>query len=152
MKEFSLPFNTYDFFGYLLPGTLFSLGVLVVFYDKIKSWVDGYNSLGINIPFTVVLTMLMAAGLYFIGQIIGCIGHIIYDRMIVRNILGYPFYRILGLNRNVELSSMQKSYIIIMCAFIGILIPVVVRLVHFFFNVSEAIVFSYFIKILVFLS
>ncbi len=151
MKEFSIPFNTYDFFGYLLPGTLFSLGVLVVFDDKIKSWVDGYNSLGINIPFTVVLTMLMAAGLYFIGQIIGCIGHIIYDRMIVRNILGYPFYRILGLNRNVELSSMQKSYIIIMCAFIGILIPVVVRLVHFFFNVSEAIVFSYFIKILIFL-
>ena len=151
MKEFSIPFNTYDFFGYLLPGTLFSLGVLVVFNDKIKSWVDGYNSLGISIPFTVVLTMLMAAGLYFIGQIIGCIGHIIYDRMVVRNILGYPFYRILGLNQNVELSSMLISYVLIMCGFIGILIPVFVRLVHFFFNVNEVVFFSYFAVILIFL-
>ena len=127
MKEFSLPFNTYDFFGYLLPGTLFSLGILVVFYDKIEFWISKYNSLGISIPFTVVLTMLMAAGLYFVGQIIGCIGHIIYDRMIVRNILGYPFYRILGWKYKSCDEFSWWSYVVVIVGSFGILLPFFVR-------------------------
>ena len=109
---FSLPFNSYDFFGYLLPGTLFSFGVAYVFWDDLPltDWLLQKHEIN---AFVVVLVLLgLLAGLYFIGQIIGSISHLVYDRLIVRNIIGYPFQYILNLKPRPE-DSMRITYLLL---------------------------------------
>ncbi|MBO4829705.1 MAG: hypothetical protein J5534_09810 [Fibrobacter sp.] len=122
MKEFSIPFNTYDFFGYLLPGTLFSLGLAGIFHSdalKVYKKFEGMSSF-----LAVISTLIVCACLYFLGQIIGCIGHIIYDRIIVRNILGYPFYKILGMNSGLKYSYKNFSFFFVLLFFAVIIFPV----------------------------
>ena len=96
-SEFKLPFNTYDFFGYLLPGTLFALGLGGIFFDETINFCKKNFWYVSETPQAIFFILIAIAILYFLGHIIGCIGHIVYDRMIVRNILGYPFYLLLKL-------------------------------------------------------
>lgn len=108
----SLPFNSYDFFGYLLPGTLFAFGTAYVFWEDLplKSWLTEKHEIN---AFVVVLVLLgLLAGLYFIGQIIGSISHLLYDRLVVRNIIGYPFQYILDLKPRPE-DSMRITYLLL---------------------------------------
>lgn len=135
---FSLPFNSYDFFGYLLPGTLFSFGVAYVFWDDLplKNWLLQKHEIN---AFVVVLVLLgLLAGLYFIGQIIGGISHLLYDRLLVRNIIGYPFQYILDLKPRPE-DSMRVVYLLL--AFGGlqvVLAPTIYELLCKYFTQSES--------------
>lgn len=135
---FSLPFNSYDFFGYLLPGTLFSFGAAYVFWDKLplKDWLTQKQEIN---AFIVVLVLLgLLAGLYFIGQIIGSISHLLYDRLLVRNIIGYPFQYILDLKPRPE-DSMRIVYLLL--AFGGlqfILAPTIYELLCKHFTQPES--------------
>lgn len=134
---FSLPFNSYDFFGYLLPGTLFSFGIAYVFWDELplKEWL--FQKHEIN-AFVVVLVLLgLLAGLYFIGQIIGSISHLLYDRLLVRNIIGYPFQYILNLKPRPE-DSMRITYLLLLvCALQYILAPSLYELLCNFFSFAQ---------------
>lgn len=99
-----LPFNAYDFFGYLLPGIVFvSLlciwqfyafyhGSIEVFSEWNKFISDGGLVGGILIIAVVIST------LYFSGHIVATISHVFFDRILVRDILGYPFEKLLDKN------------------------------------------------------
>jgi hypothetical protein len=125
---FSLPFNSYDFFGYLLPGTLFAFGGAYVFWDKLPLESCLTQESKIN-AFIVVLVLLgLLAGLYFIGQIIGSISHLLYDRLLVRNIIGYPFQYILDLKPRPE-DSMRITYLLLLvCGLQYIIAPTLYEL------------------------
>jgi hypothetical protein len=121
--DFSLPFNTYDFFGYLLPGTLFSLGLVGIFNQQVLNILKNNHIQNLQPYFAIILALIVCAGLYFVGQIIGCIGHIIYDRLIVRNILGYPFYTILNWKHEMNEIFPWFSHIVILTSLFLILFP-----------------------------
>lgn len=131
-SEFKLPFDTYDFFGYLLPGTLLSLGLGFIFWDKIGEdvikFIPGFGP-KIEVDATVAILLVLVAVMifYFLGHLVGCIAHIVYDRMIVRNILVYPFYSILKLQTPLEKylpdTARIRWFLLIMAGVITIVMP-----------------------------
>lgn len=106
----SLPFNSYDFFGYILPGTLFSSGLIYIFKDCSFFQNVTNDFKGLNTFLYIIIAFIAIAVLYFMGQIIGCIAHLIYDRMIVRNIIGYPLQYILDLKPRPD-DSVRITYL-----------------------------------------
>ncbi len=106
-SEFKLPFDTYDFFGYLLPGTLLSLGLSFIFWDRlgdiVLKFIPGFGpKVEVDATIAILFVLVAVMTLYFLGHVVGCIAHIVYDRVIVRNILGYPFYSILKLEKTLK--------------------------------------------------
>lgn len=114
--SFSLPFNSYDFFGYILPGTLFSFGFLFLFKDKIGKFVTNENIIqqitGMSAFLAILVLLGLLAILYFIGQVIGCVSHLLYDRLLVRNVIGYPFQYILDLKSRPD-DSVRITYLLL---------------------------------------
>lgn len=121
--SFSLPFNSYDFFGYILPGTFFSMGFMYVFHEKSELTELITTCKGINAFGAVFILLALLAGLYFIGQIIGSISHLLYDRLIIRNIIGYPFQYILDLPPRPEKSMRLVYLLLLFCILQFILAP-----------------------------
>lgn len=111
--SYSLPFNTYDFFGYILPGTFLSMGLMYIFQEELKlsELITKYND--IEAFWAVFILLFVLAGVYFMGQLIGSISHLLYDRLVVRNIIGYPFQYILDLPSRPE-RSMRLAYLILL--------------------------------------
>lgn len=109
--NFSLPFNAYDFFGYILPGSLFSFGLLYLFKDKMSFDEQQIECLTKMSAFSAILLLLgLLAILYFVGQVIGCVSHLLYDRLFVRNVIGYPFQYILDLKPRPD-DSVRITYL-----------------------------------------
>lgn len=114
--NFSLPFNSYDFFGYILPGTLFSFGMLYLFKDEVIEIVSNHDFMqqimGMSTFLAIMVLLGMLALLYFIGQVIGCVSHLLYDRLLVRNVIGYPFQYILDLKPRPD-DSVRITYLLL---------------------------------------
>lgn len=122
MKNFNIPFTNYDVFGYILPGALFSLGLLVVASDDVVAFRSKVEYLTAKSAVeSVIFLLVIFAALYFIGHIIGCVGHLIFDRLIVRLLLGYPLYYILGWEDKVEQSlktrRLKVFLFVVLCLF-----------------------------------
>ena len=61
--------------------------------------------------FSAILLLLgLLAILYFVGQVIGCVSHLLYDRLFVRNVIGYPFQYILDLKPRPD-DSVRITYL-----------------------------------------
>lgn len=122
----SWPFSSYDFFGYLMPGLMFSLSLSgwLIYAEYItipKNLTDVLSKIGIG---NSLLLMFIAFTLsYFIGHLIGAISHLLYDRVMIRNIIGYPFQKILKTNYEPD-DDTRVSYIkILICFFLLLTIP-----------------------------
>lgn len=131
-SEFKLPFDTYDFFGYLLPGTLLSLGLSFIFWDRLETivlkFIPGFGpKVEIDATIAILFVLVAIMTFYFLGHLVGCLAHIIYDRMIVRNILVYPFYSILDLktplNKALPAAARIRWSLLIMAGVSTILMP-----------------------------
>lgn len=125
--NFSLPFNSYDFFGYILPGTLFSFGMLYLFKDEVIEIVSNHDFMqqimGMSTFLAIMVLLGMLALLYFIGQVIGCVSHLLYDRLLVRNVIGYPFQYILDLKPRPD-DSVRVTYLfLILFAWQIVIVP-----------------------------
>jgi len=99
-KEFSpfVPFDLYDFFGYLFPGILFSTNALIFLNEVDKDFFNKYlkdifiHSDSIALTF-IASTSLILAGiviLYTLGHFIATLSHVIIDRVLIDGIEGYP--------------------------------------------------------------
>ncbi len=105
-KDFSpfVPFDLYDFFGYLFPGVLFSTNMFI-FYNIINpGFYAGWFSTPQNafdIPFVVSIAIVVGAIviMYSLGHIIATISHIIIDRVLIDGIEGYPVNFLLRIKR-----------------------------------------------------
>lgn len=112
----SWPFSSYDFFGYLMPGLIFSLSLFawliyakyIVLDDKC---IDAFKSLSMGNS-VIILFVVMTVS-YFAGHLIGAISHLLYDRIIIRNIIGYPFQRLLKTSHTPD-DKTRSSYIQVM--------------------------------------
>lgn len=130
--KIEIPFTNYDIFGYMLPGSLFSLGLAVVFYDYILKYGNCIKEFfsKINVAETIGVSLAVAATLYFIGHIIGGVAHLFYDRIVVRYLFTYPFYSIL----DIEIKSGYKrghrdgTLLFILASFALMLFPVINRI------------------------
>lgn len=108
MEEFKKmpPFSVYDFFGYLFPASILTgIGALSLFVShpslaqKIKPIlleVDTFVLGSFQVPVVIFFIVFCIAVLYFVGHAIGTLSHLIFDRIIVKNIFGYPMETLLG--------------------------------------------------------
>lgn len=95
----TLPFSKYDFFGYLMPGLIFTLAFYGWSLYANLSWVsylDKVDIINLSIGGSIFFMFFSFAVVYFFGHIIGSISHILYDRILIRNIIGYPLQYILN--------------------------------------------------------
>jgi hypothetical protein len=109
LKDYApfVPFDLYDFFGYLFPGILFatSVGIFVSQFqpsmsDLYKAFITDYN----NAPFLVGFVMIVAGVvfLYVLGHFVATISHIIIDRVLLDGIEGYPINFLLQIPRETR--------------------------------------------------
>lgn len=105
-REFSpfVPFDLYDFFGYLFPGILFSISI-VVFYIQLDLTIitktTNYLSSSGDINFILGLALVIGSivVLYTLGHFIATLSHIIIDRVLLDGIEGYPVNFLLKISK-----------------------------------------------------
>lgn len=113
IKEYNLPFNLYDFFGYWLPGIFFisiliveyDLGDLMLFYKQNNFSFDNVNEFKEDYKLTYIMKFLTAEDsktfrfvpfflfslfAYLIGHIISAFSSVFYERLFINSILKYP--------------------------------------------------------------
>jgi hypothetical protein len=106
-RDFSpfVPFDLYDFFGYLFPGVIFAASLLI-FYGQLHtgSFVSWHTDL--DMPFVMGLGVVIVAVvlLYSLGHFIATISYIIIDRVLVEGIEGYP------VNHYLRLTKVSREY------------------------------------------
>lgn len=92
-----LPFDGYDFFGYMLPGFVFLslLAVCLPYYlgDDFWQYYTLITQLRTDLYLTSVVFFLITA--YVLGHVVASVSAILYDRIIVQKIFGYPYNRII---------------------------------------------------------
>ena len=138
----SWPFSSYDFFGYLMPGLIFSLSLFAwLIYAKYielgEKSIETFKSLGMGNS-AIILFIVMTVS-YFAGHLIGAISHLLYDRIIIRNIIGYPFQRLLDTSHTPD-DRTRSSYIVMMILlFLFLIIPGFVELL---IKVRESVQFA----------
>lgn len=105
-KDYSsfVPFDLYDFFGYLFPGILFAASMFLFMsqfnfqdVEPLKSTLTAF----IDPPF-IMSVAIVACGivvLYVLGHFVATISHIIIDRVLIDGIEGYPINFLLNIPR-----------------------------------------------------
>jgi hypothetical protein len=115
-RDFSpwVPFDLYDFFGYLFPGVTFSFGFLVfvhhTLFDVFK-FLDPLWEVYSKAPFLVSLFTIVVGIIifYVMGHFIATFSHMIIDRVLVDGIVGYPVNHLLRLKK-VTRGFSQSTY------------------------------------------
>jgi hypothetical protein len=129
-KDFSpfVPFDLYDFFGYLFPGVLFVASVLF-FYNNLSPgfynhWFS-YSSNQYEIPFVIGIALVVGAIviLYSLGHIIATLSHIIIDRVLIDGIEGYPINFLLKIPHTTREYSEASFKYLFACFNILLLLP-----------------------------
>ncbi len=120
IQSYRVPFGTYDFFGYLIPGMtlIFNIYLICIGYhwslsgDKNISLISPVNyfledmskilnsNASTFFQITVVIFLLIFA--YVIGHIIGSISSLFLDRILVFKAYGYPYESIIQ-NKTLKL-------------------------------------------------
>lgn len=106
-----LPFDLYDFFGYLFPGVMFICALIILFPPEVlesaltSDWLT-HPLLAKEAPWWVGVLVLFGATafLYSIGHVISSFGAVILDRLLFRGIIGHPAYEIFQLNTPIPAS------------------------------------------------
>ena len=106
-KDYSafVPFDLYDFFGYLFPGTIFAASVTFFIWhidpDPFnKLWPHCAQSVSpADVPFLLGLAIVVVSiiALYTLGHFVATLSHILIDRVLVDGIEGYPFAFLLNI-------------------------------------------------------
>ncbi len=141
----SWPFSSYDFFGYLMPGLIFSLSLygwlLYAKFDFIHK-IHYKRLIGLEIGDSIIVLLIIVASCYFLGHLIGAISHILYDRMLIRNCIGYPFpYLFNAGNPPSDLS--RASYCIsFLCFGLLLVIPGIFEMYFSYWNSEFAIMWG----------
>jgi len=97
-----MPYNLYDFFGYLFPGMAFILFVLLFFLisypEQTKVVIKGLENLP-GFPWWAGIILLFAVSIfiYCVGHIIATISSFVFDKTLVRGTTGYPYLTLLRL-------------------------------------------------------
>ena len=105
------PFTAYDFFGYLIPGSIFAIAItifesltsgnadILVFRYAIRV-LEAFNHSIVNewLSVSIILISLLAIT-FVLGHIISSISSLFLDRILVRRCIGYPIKQLLNTNK-----------------------------------------------------
>jgi len=100
--NFYIPFDFYDFFGYLFPGLVAFLYLLAFFYYAYESgfqWVTSLLPLTYHFLEGIFYFISIVIIIYVIGHAVATVSAVLFDRMIVSGIFGYPFVNLLGFKK-----------------------------------------------------
>jgi len=103
-SNFQIPFDFYDFFGYLFPGTIMSI-YLLIFFSYAFPTMNLSNLLTIfsidkePIVSGLLKTFAIIVLIYVIGHFIATISSIIIDKILISGISGYPILFLLDLKK-----------------------------------------------------
>lgn len=94
-----LPFDFYDFFGYLFPGTFFTATSLVLYelsqsnqfsyYDWLREFVT--QSSDVTFFSGLLLLFFLAIVLYLIGHVIATVSSVVMEKYLLKGMFGYPY-------------------------------------------------------------
>jgi hypothetical protein len=119
-KDYSpwVPFDLYDFFGYLFPGAFllfttclfFQFSGLVNFIDVINATIKVYE----KAPFIVGLIMVVMGIIlvYTLGHFVAMFGQIIFDRIFLDEIIQHPIFALLKIEKSQRIYSVAIFQII----------------------------------------
>jgi hypothetical protein len=130
-KQISVPFNTYDFFGYIYPSAAVGAGVFAVDYI-VKQALAGQAPIAAKTPFSdaaftavdyiskiksvptetaiVLMCVFMA---YVMGHMIAAFSSFLAERLFLANVYGWPYRRLLFADRSTVYSARSAFYIAI---------------------------------------
>jgi len=124
-----LPFNLYDFYGYIIPGVLLLAGSFLIMAHFIKDiesvYIFATNYLN-SLKFTpaIIFFIILISIIYFVGHINAMISHLIFDRILVKRILGYPIYDLLNIDNNLRDFSRATNYYLLTLINLLIFVPI----------------------------
>lgn len=131
-KEY-LPFNLYDFFGYIIPGIYFSSILSIYFYtfyhQEFLSFLEKLSRAYHLLPFvsSFVFTIAYIVMVYVLGHFVATVSHIVIDKILVSGTTGYPVLKLLKITQNKEHRYLyQMTYKILFILFMVMLfIPLI---------------------------
>jgi hypothetical protein len=94
-----VPFDLYDFFGYLFPGILFSVSTAIFFIQFEPGLVSILLPTECSFLTGFVFIVSAIVILYTLGHFIATFSHIIIDRVLIDGIEGYPINFLLDIPR-----------------------------------------------------
>jgi hypothetical protein len=127
-----VPFDLYDFFGYLFPGILFATNSAILLHEMNPTLFSSLYPI-ITVTKDSELTFIGGVGiilasivfLYTLGHFIATLSHIIIDRVLVDGIEGYPINFLLNIHRETrEYSESTFKYLFTLYN-VMLLIPVI---------------------------
>jgi hypothetical protein len=108
-KDYSpfVPFDLYDFFGYLFPGIIFATSTLIfvsqfdlLISEPFKSVIDATKDPSLLFGLAAIVAGVVV--LYVLGHFVATISHIIIDRVLIDGIEGYPINFLLQIPRQTR--------------------------------------------------
>lgn len=98
-----VPFDFYDFFGYIFPGIFFCLVLFTFFahsFPTFLEWHQNFWFLFEKAEFLISTLTIVSfiVIVYVIGHFIATASHVVIDRVLIAGIVGYPVIHLLGLN------------------------------------------------------
>lgn len=128
-KDIRLPFDLYDFFGYLFPGAFLGFGCYVLLKLNNSTLLapsqllTRFNEFSGELSFGIGLFLLfiLLVTLYLLGHVVGSLGSLILEKYLVKNIMGYPSDYYLGIRDSKTTTLSQVFYKWIFVCSLGVL-------------------------------
>jgi hypothetical protein len=125
--NFYIPFDFYDFFGYLFPGFTAILYLLAFYwfvYPGGLLWIISLVPTNyIHVSFYYISVIIVT---YILGHAIATTSAIILDRMIVSGIFGYPHVNLFAISQGKRIYHEATYKYIFFLLNLGVLIPLVI--------------------------
>lgn len=111
MDDAKIPFNFFDFFGYLIPGLIFTIAIIWVLKPK-DTYQEIFDFLISTKDLIYIVSFLIIIIIYSLGHIVSSLGSYFFESLLVGKLLGYPSNNLFaGKEKNTwPFSSYGKNY------------------------------------------
>lgn len=111
MDDEKIPFNLFDFFGYIIPGLIFTIAIIWVLIPEntYQKTIDFFKSVT---DFKYIISFVIVIMIYGLGHVISSLGSYLFEGLLVGEWLGYPSKNLFNSEQKNTwpFSSYGKSY------------------------------------------
>lgn len=138
-----IPFNIYDFFGYIFPGAYTGLMILLISSksnSRLGFLIHKANEIvyrSDSILSSILSATLLLIVAYSLGHIVATISHVAIDRLLVGGVLGYPFDRYL--NKSIESPALDAKRSTSLYIFLTLFLMLVGPVLFYHFGVNDSL-------------
>lgn len=89
MDDSDIPFNFFDFFGYLIPGIIFTIAIICVLIpdNTYQNTIDFFKSIT---DFKYIISFVIVIMVYGLGHVVSSLGSYLFEGLLIGKWLGYP--------------------------------------------------------------